>query len=246
MIIGTDDPTAVAAVDAIHAGDVAALQRLLEQHPELATAALGGEGGGDGGGAGMTRTLLHVVTDWPGHFPNGAETVATLVGAGADVNARFTGPHTETPLHWAASSDDVAVLDALLDAGADIEARGAVIGGGTPIADATAFGQWKAARRLLERGARTTMWESAALGLLDRVDGYFQQDPPPSTDDATAALWGACHGGHRDVAEYLLERGADVNWVGWDDLTPLDVARRSNADELVAWLLSVGAEPRGS
>jgi ankyrin repeat protein len=246
MIIGTDDPIAVAAVGAIHAGDVAALQRLLEHHPELATAALGGADGGDDGAAGMTRTLLHVATDWPGHFPNGAETVATLVGAGADVNARFTGSHSETPLHWAASSDDVAVLDALLDAGADIEARGAVIGGGTPMADATAFGQWNAARRLLERGARTTMWESAALGLLDRVDGHFQQDPPPSTEDATAALWGACHGGHREVAEYLLDRGADVNWVGWDDLTPLDVARRSNADQLVAWLLSVGAEPRGS
>ena len=194
----------------------------------------------------MTRTLLHVVTDWPGHFPNGAEIVATLVGAGADVNARFTGPHTETPLHWAASSDDVAVLDALLDAGADIEARGAVIGGGTPIADATAFGQWQAARRLLERGARTTMWEAAALGLLDRVDGYFQQDPPPSTDDATGAFWGACHGGHRPVAEYLFDRGADINWVGWDDLTPLDVAQRSGATALVEWLLSVGAEPRRS
>ena len=242
MIIRTDDPIAVAAVDAIHAGDVAALQRLLERHPELATAALGD----DDGGAAMTRTLLHVVTDWPGHFPNGAETVATLVGAGADVNARFTGPHTETPLHWAASSDDVAVLDALLDAGADIEARGAVIGGGTPMSDATAFAQWKAARRLLERGARTTLWEAAALGLLDRVDGYFQQDPPPSTDDATAAFWGACHGGHRDVAEYLLDRGADVNWLGWDHLTPLDAARRSNADELVAWLRSVGAKPGGS
>jgi ankyrin repeat protein len=56
------------------------------------------------------------------------------------VNARFTGPHNETPLHWAASSDDVGVLDALIDAGADIEVRGAVIAGGTPDADATAFG----------------------------------------------------------------------------------------------------------
>ncbi|MFL5853210.1 MAG: ankyrin repeat domain-containing protein [Solirubrobacteraceae bacterium] len=32
-------------------------------------------------------------------------------------------------MHWAASSDDVEVLDALLDAGADIEAPGAILGG---------------------------------------------------------------------------------------------------------------------
>lgn len=88
----------------------------------------------------MSRTLLHNVTDWPGHFRNGAATVALLIAAGADVNARFAGPHTETPLRWAASSDDVEVLDALLDAGADIEAPGAVIGGGSPLRDATAFG----------------------------------------------------------------------------------------------------------
>lgn len=242
MIIGTNEPIAVAAVEAIHDGNVAALRSLLDQHPELATTAFGADDAGD---RDMTRTLLHVVTDWPGHFPNGAEIVATLVDAGADVNARFTGPHSETPLHWAASSDDVAVLDALLDAGADIEARGAVIGGGTPLADATAFGQWQAARRLLERGAHTTMWEAAALGLLDRVAGYFEQDSPPSMGDATGAFWGACHGGHRDVAEYLLGRGADVDWVGWDDLTPLDAAERSNADELVNWLRGVGARSAG-
>ena len=50
----------VAVLRAIHSGDVAALERLLVEHPELATAAIGS--GGDGG---MTRTLLHVVTDWP-------------------------------------------------------------------------------------------------------------------------------------------------------------------------------------
>jgi hypothetical protein len=43
---------------------------------------------------------------------------------------------------------------------------GAVIGGGAPLADAVAFGQWQAARRLVERGARTTLWQAAALGLM--------------------------------------------------------------------------------
>jgi len=80
------------------------------------------------------RTLLLVATDWLGHFPNVRGTIAALV----DVAAPSIGDHTETPLHWAASSDDIEALDALLDVGANIEARGAVIGGGTPLADATA------------------------------------------------------------------------------------------------------------
>ena len=158
--MGTEEPLAVAAVKAIHTGDTSALQRPSHGPSGLATVRLGDP-------CGMSRTRLHVVTDWPGHFPNGAATVAVLVAAGADVNARFTGPHTETPLHWAASSNDIAVLDALLDAGADIEAPGAVIGGGFPLADARGFGQWRAAYRLIERGARTTLKDAATLGLMD-------------------------------------------------------------------------------
>jgi ankyrin repeat protein len=228
----TEDPCAVAAATAIHTGDVAALRRLLAEHPELAGVQLGDPG--------MSRSLLHVATDWPGHYPNSPATVAALVAAGADVHARFTGPHTETPLHWAASSDDVAVLDALLDAGADIEAPGAVIAGGTPLDDAVAFGQWQAARRLVERGARTRIWHAAALGLLERVTGYFDGPAPPSPDDVTHAFWSACHGGQQQTAEYLLEHGAELNWVGYDNLTPFDAARRAGANALVAWLHSRG------
>ena len=62
--------------------------------------------------------------------PTARRRVAALIQAGADVNAQFAGPHTETPLHGAASSDDAAVLEA----------------------------QWSAARRLLERGATTLLW----------------------------------------------------------------------------------------
>jgi hypothetical protein len=240
VIIPPDDPRAVAAVEAIHTGDIAALTTLLGEHPELATASIG-SAQGCGAKPGMTRSLLHVVTDWPGHFPNGPATVRVLVGAGADVNARFSGPHTETPLHWAASSDDVGVLDALLDAGADIEAPGAVIGGGTAISDATAFGQWNAARRLLERGARTTFWESATLGLTDPVEARLVASPPPTGLEVTEAFWGACHGGQLAMARRLHAHGADINWVGWDNLTPLGAARRSGAEDVVGWLDGLGA-----
>lgn len=248
----SEDPLAVAVVEAIHAGNVEALTELLGENPTLATVRLGGKTSSHS--CEMSRTLLHVATDWPGHYPNGPQIVAALVAAGADVNGRFEGPHTETPLHWAASSDDVAVLDALLELGADIEAPGAVIGGGTPLADATAFGQWKAARRLVERGAKTSLWEAAALGLMDRVEGHFTGEPlapwsPRSRcadgadpDEVTHAFWCACHGGQVHTAEYLLNRGANINWVGYDKLTPLDAARRTGANELVAWLFHRGAK----
>jgi hypothetical protein len=68
-------------------------------------------------------------------LPNGAAIVAAFVAAGADVDTGFVGSLAETPLDWAANSDDVEVLDA----GADVEPDGAVIGGGTAVSDATAF-----------------------------------------------------------------------------------------------------------
>jgi ankyrin repeat protein len=235
-IIDTGDPRAIAAVAAIHDGDTEQLRQLLAEHPELASAALG-TGPGPGG---MTRSLLHVATDWPGHYPNVATTIALLIEAGADVQARFTGPHSETPLHWAASSDDVAALDALLDAGADIEATGAVIAGGTALDDAVAFGQWNAARRLVEHGAFSSLFNAAALGLLDRVREHVTDYPPEG--QITSALWAACHGGQQTTAAYLLQQGADLNWVApWDGLTPLDAAHRHGFDDLAAWLADQGA-----
>ena len=239
MTIDPEDPLAVAVTGATQGGDLDRLRRLLAEHPGLATARLGDDRPG-----GTTRTLLHVATDWPGHFPNGPATVALLVEAGADVNARFGGGrHDETPLHWAASSDDVDVLDALLDLGADLEAPGAVIAGGTPLTDARAFGLWRAAHRLVERGARTTIDDAATLGLQDRLEGYLA-GTAPAPEEVSRAFWGACHGGQRGCAEYLLARGADVNWVPpWEPLTPLDAAARSGADDLAAWLRARGARP---
>lgn len=84
----------------------------------------------------------------------------------------------------------------------------------------------------------------------DRSGGGSHDETPlhwaASSDDVevSRAFWGACHGGQRACAEYLLERGADPNWVPpWEPLTPLDTAARSGADALVRWLRDQGARP---
>jgi hypothetical protein len=237
----TDEADVVGrAVAAVRGGDVALLREVLAEHPGLAASHLGGDGGG--------RTLLHVLTDWPGHRPNAAETVAVLVEAGADVDAPFVGVHAETPLHWAASCDDVDAIDALLDAGAQVDAPGGSVGdgSGTPLLDATVFGQWAAARRLLDRGATTGGWEEAALGLADRLSARLAAPAEPG--EVTAWFWAACHGGQRATAVLLLDAGADRDWASdWDGLTPLDAAMRAagagvtGAEEVVAWLRGQGA-----
>jgi ankyrin repeat protein len=197
---------------------------------------------------------LHVATDWPGSFPNGPAVIAALIDAGADPNARCEGMyHTETPLHWVASSDDVEAFEVLVKAGADIEALGGSIGGGTPLDNAVGYGQWQVARRLVECGARTKLWHAAALDLMSRVEADFADDPSPTPDDITVAYYQACAGGQRETAECLLGRGADINWIpDWDSKkkTPLDVARdydsainrRPPAEGLVEWLLGQGAK----
>jgi uncharacterized protein len=209
-LLRPDDPRAIAAVEAIRAGDIEELKRLLRNDQDLATAVIRDENGDDG----VSRTLLHMATDWPGHFPDVATTIEVLVDAGAKVDAR-NAPGTETPLHWAASSDDIDALDALVAAGADIEAPGAVIAGGTPLDDAVAFGQWQAARRLAHHGARTAVWHAAALGLIDRVDAHFTGDPAPGAypwgasgeetpDGVTVAFWCASWNGCDRTGEDLV------------------------------------------
>jgi len=234
--MNADSPLAVSVTGAIKAGDVAAVEALLAEEPGLAEVWVCDA-------SGCERSTLHLLTDWPGHVPNAAAVVELLVEAGADVNAPFRGRHAETPLHWAASSDDVEALDALVEAGADVEAPGAVLGGGTPIADAVGFGQWQAAERLLEHGARTNLWQAAALGQIERVEELCSERAP-SADEIDDAFWQACHGGQRSTAEYLLARGADVNRVGWNQRTPLDIAltqEHAETPALADWLRAQGA-----
>jgi len=220
-------------VGAIRTGDLGTVRRLLAERPGLA-----GERVGPGG-----RTPLHVVTDWPGYFPNGPAVVRLLLAAGADPDARGAGGSEETPLHWAASSDDVDVAEALVDGGADIEAGGGSIG--TPLANAVGYGCWHVARMLVARGARVeTLWQAAALGLSRRVEELMAAVPAPDPVLVTEAFWQACHGGQLRMAAYLLEHGADVDArPGYSASSAVEVAGGPDTRRgvLVSWLREHGA-----
>jgi uncharacterized protein len=226
-----------ALVTAIRLGDTGVLRRLLDEEPGVASSAIGGAYG--------NRTPLHVVADWPGYFPNGPEVVQILIGAGADPNARNPGKQfAETPLHWAASSDDVDVAAALIDGGADVETPDGSIG--TPLDNAIGYACWHVARLLVARGAVVgKLWHAAALGMLSRVQELLGTRPPPDVHDISQAFWHACDAGERRAAELLYGHGADLNWIpDYAKTTALDAAislgtRRQN---VVTWLRELGAK----
>ena len=233
----TTDSEFTDAIAAIHAGDVATLQRLLADNPGLATSRLGGTAKG--------RTPLHVVADWPGYFPNGPQVVRMLIEAGADPNARDPDqPRSETPLHWAASSDDVDVARALIDGGADVETPDGSIG--TPLDNAIGYACWHVARLLVQRGAKVDkLWHAAALGMLDRLEELLGGQSGTEREALSQAFWHACAAGQRRAAELLLSRGADLNWVpDYAKGTPLDAASGSGTrqDNIITWLRERGAQ----
>jgi ankyrin repeat protein len=225
-----EDPQARAAIAAVQTGDTDRLSEFLDADQSLALARVA-----TSQDSAPTRTLLHVATDWPGHFPSVAATISLLASAGANPDARLHGAIGETPLHWAASSNDIEAIAALVRAGATLDLAGASIAEGTALTLATAFGQWDAAHLLVDLGATSGLWEAATLGQLDRVS-VLVEEQGPTAEQITGAFWGACHGGQLNTAQFLLERGADPTWVGWDQLTPRQAAVRARADDVVTWL----------
>jgi len=234
-----DSQVAIELRLAVRAGDVEAIQALLRDNPGLASARLGSSDSG-------STTPLLLVTDWPGYFPNGPRIARLLIEAGADPNARTADPPSatdpgETPLHWAASSDDVDVAEVLIDGGADIEAPDGSIG--SPLDNAVGYACWHVARLLVARGARVDKaWHAAALGLLGRLEAILGTDPTAA--DVSQAFWHACAGGQRRAAEYLLSRGADLNWEpDYARGTPLDAASGlgTRQENVISWLRERGA-----
>ena len=155
------------------------------------------------------RTPLHVVTDWPGYFPNGP----------AIVHCSSKPERSRTPATPGDRGDAAALggeqrrcrrrLEALIEAGADIEAPDGSIG--TPLDNAIGYGCWHVARcswapapgrqALARRRARPAR----------RLETLAGQDPP--VEERSKAFWHACAGGNAVRPEHLLAQGADLDWV---------------------------------
>ncbi|VEL08877.1 unnamed protein product [Protopolystoma xenopodis] len=138
--------------------------------------------------------------------------VAALIKRGANVNSiTATG---DTALHYAAENGHVKVCQLLLASGADINAMPE--GGRTPLMKAARAGHLEVAQLFVERGVpinqATVQNDANVLSL-------------------------ACNGGHVKVVEYLIQNGADPQYLLRDGCTMLIEAARSGNSNVLRLLL---------
>lgn len=64
--------------------------------------------------------------------------------------------------------------------------------------------------------------------------------------DKTQELLEMCYYGHIDQVKPLLEQGIDVNGIGYNGISPLDAARDGENNDIVEYLLSIGAKQKSN
>ncbi|MFL5614363.1 MAG: hypothetical protein ACJ796_11955 [Gemmatimonadaceae bacterium] len=140
------------------------------------------------------------------------------------------GGDGQTPLHFARSR---RMVDLLLDAGADIDARD-VDHRSTPaewmigFEDGRGGSRTELARYLVERGAATDIFLAAALGLTSRVTAMLDRDP-----SLLSLRTGEGEYGERPPSSLRI-----YYWTIGPNLTPLQTALRFGRDETVRAMMS--------
>lgn len=125
-----------------------------------------------------------------------------------------------TPLHLAAFFGHADLANALLDRGAQVDARSTNSMKNTPLHAAAAGGNAPLVELLVKRGADVNA----------RQDGGF------------TALHSAAQAGNRGMLEVLLANGADMNARANNRQTSLDLALGRGQQEIVGLLEQLGAE----
>jgi len=243
-------------VDAVKAGDTAAVRALLKQN--LDVNAVQGDG----------ATALH----WAAYRDDGAS-ADLLIRARANVNkANDVGM---TPLMLASTNGSPAMVARLLKAGANPNAG--LESGETPLMAAARTGSAETVRLLLLKGAdvnaRETwrgqtaiMWAvaeqhpdvvhaliEAGADIQARTKAWYELVNPTGSEDGTGVEWVqqggftplmfAAREGGVESARLLLEKGANVNDTAANGASALVVAAHSDNAELATFLLAQGADP---
>lgn len=63
-------------------------------------------------------------------------------------------------------------------------------------------------------------------------------------EDKTFELLEMCYYGHIDQVKQLLEEGVDINGIGNNGMSPLDAAKNGENDDIVEYLLNMGAKEK--
>ena len=239
----SDDERLQPALHALLSGDVDGLRGSLDADPGAVNLRVGDD------------TMLELMTQ-PEGGPPSPEMVDVLIDAGADL---------DRALNLAGCWNLADLCAQLLAAGADPAARADA--GITPLESAAMHSSTEAADVLVAHGLhRPALWLAAAAGLLPEVqrwvglDGSLRADPgpcrpnwadvgrpagTPPTDDlgeiVGEALVFAALNNRRDVVDYLLDTGADIDARPYQDTTALHFAIQFQRPEMVRHLLDRGA-----
>ena len=139
---------------AVRSGDLETFKALVAADPSLATSR----------SSTSHPTLLQCVALDGKDKPNNVEMAQVLIDAGAELNE---------PLGAAASIDNRAVAELLIDRGAAVDGTG----GWAPLEEALYWNSRNVIALLLERGARVQNLRMAAgLGRTDLIESYFNPD----------------------------------------------------------------------
>jgi ankyrin repeat protein len=157
-----------------------------------------------------------------------------------------------TALHWAAYQDDLAIVELLVRAGANV--RTANRYGVTPLSLACTNGNGAMVRMLLEAGAdpnaplpggETPLMTAARTGTLATVAALLSHgarvDGRDERRGQTAIMWAAAEG-HAAVVQALVDADADFGARVPSGLTPLLFAARDGRIDAVRVLLKAGAD----
>ncbi len=156
----------------------------------------------------------------PLHYARNAITAKALLKAGA--NAKAMGDYYGTPLHRAASKGKAELVKALIEAGANVNAKikSGLRRGETPLHQAAYSGHTEVVKALIEAGAEANAKDK----------------------DSQTPLHKAGYRGNAEVVKLLIKAGAQVNAKNSNGQTPLHEAASWANIEMVKALIKAGAE----